>query len=67
MDSGPDYRRVEFRTRLGFVDDGEFVLEGQTRVGHVRSAARVGYSDLRQNRGRVEELRGALGGRLPYR
>lgn len=62
VDSGPDYLRVEFRTRLGFVDDGEFALERQTRVIHVRSASRVGYSDLGKNRGRVEELREALGG-----
>lgn len=65
VDSGPDYLRVEFRTRLGFVDDAEFALERQTRVIHVRSASRVGYSDLGKNRGRVEELREALGGRVP--
>ena len=63
VDSGPDYLRVEFRTRLGFVDDAEFALERQTRVIHVRSASRVGYSDLGKNRGRIEELRGALVGK----
>ena len=64
VDSGPDYLRVEFRTRLGFVDDGEFALERPTRVIHVRSASRVGDSDLGKDRRRVEELRKALGGRL---
>ena len=63
VDAGPDYLRVEFRTRLGFVDDGEFALDRKTRVIHVRSASRVGYSDLGKNRGRLEELREALGGR----
>ena len=60
VDSGPDYLRVEFRTRLGFVDDAKFALDRQTRVIHVRSASRVGYSDLGKNRGRVEEIRKAL-------
>ena len=65
VDSGEDYLRVEFRTRLGFVDDAEFALERQTRAIHVRSASRVGYSDLGKNRGRVEELREALESRVP--
>jgi uncharacterized protein (DUF1499 family) len=58
---------VEFRTRLGFVDDGEFALERQARVIHVRSASRVGYSDLGKNRGRVEELRRDLDMPAPAR
>ncbi|MEO1135644.1 MAG: DUF1499 domain-containing protein [Pseudomonadota bacterium] len=53
------YIAAEFATpTLGFVDDVEFRLaEGAV---HVRSASRVGYSDLGANRKRVEALRAAL-------
>lgn len=60
VESKPGYLRVEFRTRLGFVDDAEFVLDPVAAVIHVRSASRVGYSDLGKNRSRLEELRKAL-------
>jgi uncharacterized protein (DUF1499 family) len=50
------YLRVEFRTIL-FVDDGEFLLDGQQRLIQVRSASRLGYSDLGKNRSRLEEIR----------
>ncbi|MBE0582420.1 MAG: DUF1499 domain-containing protein [Desulfofustis sp.] len=52
----PGYLRVEFRTTL-FVDDGEFLLDGRRRVIDVRSASRLGYSDLGKNRSRLEEIR----------
>ena len=42
---------------FGFVDDVEFRLEREAGVIHVRSASRLGLSDLGVNRGRVEELR----------
>ena len=51
------YLRVEFRTRLGFVDDGEFLMDRGQRVIHLRSAARLGYSDLGKNRSRLEDIR----------
>ena len=51
------YLRVEFRTVL-FVDDGEFLLDRGGMVIHVRSASRLGYSDLGKNRRRMEEIRG---------
>lgn len=51
------YLRVEFRTRLGFVDDGEFLLDPDRRCIHLRSASRLGYSDLGKNRVRMEEIR----------
>lgn len=57
----PDYLRVEFRTRLGFVDDGEFLLDRRARLIQVRSAARLGYSDFGKNRQRLEEIRTAFG------
>ena len=52
----PGYLRVELRTVL-FVDDGEFLLDRAQRVIHLRSASRLGYSDLGKNRSRMEEIR----------
>jgi len=49
--------RAEFRTLLGFVDDGLFVLDHATNTIHIRSAARTGYWDLGKNRSRMEEIR----------
>ena len=53
--------QVEFRTLLGFVDDGLFVLDPGKGVIQVRSAARVGYWDLGKNRRRLEEIRKEFG------
>lgn len=56
-----DYIRVEFTTRLlGFVDDGEFYLPPDEAVIHLRSASRLGESDLGLNRRRLEQIRLAL-------
>lgn len=52
----PGYLRVELRTLL-FVDDGEFYLDREQRVIQVRSASRLGYSDLGKNRSRLEDIR----------
>ena len=49
--------RVEFRTMLGFVDDGLFVLDAANGLIQVRSAARLGYWDMGKNRRRLEEIR----------
>ncbi|SHH42894.1 DUF1499 domain-containing protein [Desulfofustis glycolicus] len=57
----PGYLRVEFRTTL-FVDDGEFLLDNQHHVIHVRSASRLGYSDLGKNRSRIEQIRREFAG-----
>ncbi len=53
-----DYLLVEFRSRLGFVDDVEFVLASD--VVHIRSASRIGYGDHGVNRKRIESLRQSL-------
>lgn len=54
----PGYLHAEFRSRLfGFVDDVEFALDAPAGVIHVRSASRLGRSDLGVNRKRVERLR----------
>ena len=52
--------RVEFRTLLGFVDEGLFVLDATNSLIHVRSAARTGYWDLGKNRSRMEDIRRAF-------
>ncbi len=52
----PGYLQVEFHTLL-FVDDGEFLLDDEQRLIQVRSASRLGYSDLGKNRSRLEEIR----------
>ena len=55
------YLRVEAKTRLlRFVDDLEFELRTGDGVIAVRSASRVGYSDLGANRRRIEKIRKAL-------
>ena len=55
------YIHAEFRTRLfRFVDDVEFRLESETSEIAVRSASRVGYSDLGTNRRRLYRIRGEL-------
>lgn len=59
IEDTPDYLRVELHTRL-FVDDGEFLLDRSGRVIHVRSASRLGYSDLGKNRSRLEEIRNSF-------
>lgn len=59
----PGYLHAEFRTRwLGFVDDVELLLDPAARVIHVRSASRLGHSDLGTNRRRVEAIRQRFGG-----
>ena len=57
-----DYIHAEARTRLlRFVDDVEFHLRPDEKEIAVRSASRLGYSDLGANRRRIEALRSALG------
>jgi uncharacterized protein (DUF1499 family) len=56
-----DYLHAECASRLlGFVDDLELHLRPEAGVIAVRSASRLGYSDLGVNRRRVETLRAAL-------
>ncbi|PKN17375.1 MAG: DUF1499 domain-containing protein [Deltaproteobacteria bacterium HGW-Deltaproteobacteria-6] len=53
-----DYLHAEARSLIfRFVDDVEFYLPAPEKVIHVRSASRVGYSDMGVNRKRVEEIR----------
>ncbi|NJL91681.1 MAG: DUF1499 domain-containing protein [Coleofasciculaceae cyanobacterium SM2_1_6] len=53
-----DYLYAEFATPLmGFVDDVEFYFDDGAKVIHVRSASRLGKSDLGVNRDRIEVIR----------
>ena len=51
------YLHAVWRSRLGFLDDVEFLLSAPDAVIHVRSASRVGLWDFNVNRTRVEALR----------
>ncbi len=58
VERSPNYLHAEFRTRLfRFIDDVEILVDQGRGVLHVRSASRVGKSDLGANRERVELLR----------
>jgi len=61
-----NYIRVEFASAFfGFVDDAEFYFsekDADVTVIQVRSAARVGHSDLGVNRKRMEQIRGEMNG-----
>jgi uncharacterized protein (DUF1499 family) len=56
IEEKPDYLRVEFHTTL-FTDDCEFLLERGLHAFQLRSASRLGHSDLGKNRSRIEEIR----------
>ncbi len=67
-DEGREYLWSTFTLPVfGFVDDVEFRLSATEGVIHVRSASRLGISDLGVNRGRVEQLRSAFQKALHHR
>ena len=56
-----DYVRAASESRLlGFVDDLEFYLPADTNTIEMRSASRLGESDLGVNRRRLEQIRLAM-------
>ena len=58
VETTDDYLHAEVRSRIfRFVDDLEFIVDPAASCVHVRSASRVGYSDLGVNRARVEAIR----------
>ena len=60
-----DYMRCEFRTLLmRYIDDVEFLNVTNDQVIHVRSASRIGYSDMGANRNRIERVRSALASQI---
>ena len=61
VETKPDYLYVEYASLLlGFVDDVEFYFPPNAKIIHVRSASRLGYSDLGVNRKRIEAIRAGL-------
>jgi uncharacterized protein (DUF1499 family) len=66
MKATPDYIYAEFKTPLmKYVDDVEFWLDPAAGVIHVRSASRLGDSDLGANRQRIEAIRAHLAQQPP--
>jgi uncharacterized protein (DUF1499 family) len=61
IEESSNYLYAEFTSALmGYVDDVEFYVDDAAKVIHVRSASRLGQSDLGVNRKRVEEIRAKL-------
>jgi uncharacterized protein (DUF1499 family) len=61
IEESSGYLYTEFKTKLmGYVDDVEFYFDRSQNVIHVRSASRLGKSDLGVNRKRVEAIRAKL-------
>ena len=61
VEQSSNYLYAEFTSSLmGYVDDVEFLYDAASNTTHVRSASRVGYSDMGANRGRVEAIRSQL-------
>lgn len=53
-----DYIHVVFNSRIfKFKDDVQFFFPSNKGIIHIRSASRVGYSDLGVNRKRIEAIR----------
>lgn len=53
-----NYLYFEFKSKLmGYVDDVEFYFDDLEKTIHVRSASRLGKSDLGVNRKRIELIR----------
>jgi len=58
VDESGTYLHAEFTSLVWrFVDDVEFVIIDKEKLIHVRSASRLGKSDLGVNRKRIEEIR----------
>lgn len=56
-----NYLYAEFTSSLmRYVDDVEFLYDASAGITHVRSASRLGHSDLGANRNRIEAIRAAL-------
>ena len=61
VESTSDYLHAEFTSSIfRFVDDVEFLWDAERGVTQLRSASRLGYSDLGVNRERIEALRDML-------
>jgi uncharacterized protein (DUF1499 family) len=53
-----NYIRAEFTSLVfRFIDDVEFYFDEKEKLIHLKSASRIGYSDLGANRRRIENIR----------
>ncbi len=65
VQSEDDYLRAEFTSRIfRFVDDVEFRADAETGLIDLRSASRVGHSDMSVNRERMTEITATLEARV---
>ena len=63
LEANGSYLYAEFTSQLlGYVDDVEFYVDGKAKVVQVRSASRLGQSDLGVNRQRIEQIRSKFSG-----
>lgn len=61
VEQSSNYLYAQFTSSLmGYVDDVEFLYDAASNTTHVRSASRLGYSDMGANRKRVEAIRAQL-------
>jgi uncharacterized protein (DUF1499 family) len=61
VEQSNNYLYAEFTSSLmGYVDDVEFLYDAANNTTQVRSASRVGYSDMGANRSRIEAIRTQL-------
>lgn len=61
VEQSNNYLYAEFTSSLmGYVDDVEFLYDAASNTTQVRSASRVGYSDMGANRSRIEAIRSQL-------
>jgi len=61
VEQSGNYLYAEFTSSLmGYVDDVEFLYDAASNTTQVRSASRVGYSDMGANRSRIEAIRTQL-------
>jgi uncharacterized protein (DUF1499 family) len=61
VEESENYLYAEFKSKLmGYVDDVEFYRDPSQNAVHVRSASRLGQSDLGVNRQRIESIRAQL-------
>lgn len=61
VEQSSNYLYAEFTSSLmGYVDDVEFLYDAASNATQVRSASRIGYSDMGANRKRVEAIRSQL-------
>jgi uncharacterized protein (DUF1499 family) len=61
VNTASNYIYAEFTSRImSYVDDVEFLYDQTSGMTQVRSASRLGYSDLGANRNRIENIRSSV-------